>query len=159
MFRRGRFIVFFSILMAVNASSCTAAGGRGSPSAYRQSQAEVQPTERTIAAKRTKDLVITITNREGKLRGGDNDVCVLFEKRETREPVDVENVEIDFVELVGRVQEKAIKTQLQREETGRYCGHIDLGKRYRVPTNYYAFVRYVDSARKKRRLRFFMSAK
>jgi hypothetical protein len=71
-------------------------------------------------------------------------------KRDTREPVEVQNVSVDFALLVGRIQEKPIKAHLAREEQGRYCGRVDLGKQYHIPPNYYAFLLYADSAGKKK---------
>jgi hypothetical protein len=121
--------------------------------------ATVAPTEMTVASKRTKDLVITITSMDGRLKGGENSLCVLFQKRATQEAVDLQNVSIDFTLLVGRIQEEPIRAQLTKDQVGRYCGHVDLGKQYYVPASYYAFVRYTDGVGKKRRQRLFLSVK
>lgn len=122
-------------------------------------QATVPETEATVASKRTKDLTITITSASGRLKGGENSFCVMFQKRETEEPVDVESVNVDFALLVGRIQEKPINAQLTQDRTGRFCGDVNLGKQYYVPASYYAFVRYTDATGKKRKERFFLSIK
>jgi hypothetical protein len=121
--------------------------------------ATVPPTELMVASKRTKDLVITITSADGRLKGGENSFCVVFHKRETEEPIDVQNVSIEFVLLVGRIQEKPIKGQLTENQLGRYCGQVNLGKQYFVPASYYAFVRYTDAAGKNRKQRLSLSVR
>jgi hypothetical protein len=121
--------------------------------------ATAPPTDLTVTSKRTKDLVITITSADGRLKGGENSFCVLFQKRETQEPVDVQNIGIDFTLLVGRIQEKPIIGQLIEKQMGRYCGQVNLGKLYSVPASYYAFVRYTDEAGKKRKQRLFLSVR
>ena len=154
-----RLMLFFAVSISLITSHDSIAGYRRSRLVPRQSQVDVRPNERTIASKRTKDLVITITNLDGKLRGGDNDLCVLFEKRETQEPVNVQNVGIDFTLLVGRIQEEPIRAPLAQDQSGRYCGHVNLGKQYYVPASYYAIVRYTDAGGKKRKERLFLSVK
>jgi hypothetical protein len=131
------------------ASSGSPAGYRRGPLAYPQIRVEVRPID-TVASKRTRDLVITIANADGRLRGDDNEFCILFQKSDTRESVEAQNVSIDFALLIGRIQEKPIKAHLAREEQGRYCGRVDLGKQYHFPANYYAFLRYADSEGEKK---------
>ena len=41
------------------------------------------PTEMTVASKRTKDLFISITSSDGKLKGGESSFCVVFQRRGT----------------------------------------------------------------------------
>ena len=118
-----------------------------------------QASETTLASKRTKDLVIAITSSDGGLKGGDNSFCVLFHKRGTDEPVDVQNVRVDFTLLVGRIQEEPIKTKLTGDRAGRYCGRVNLGKQYYVPASYYAFVFYTDAAGRKEKERLFLSVR
>jgi hypothetical protein len=113
--------------------------------------------ENAVASKRTKNLVVTITGPDGRLKGGENSFCVVFQKRETGEPVDVQNASVEFTLLVGRIEEKPIRAQLTEEHTGRYCGHVNLGKQYYVPASYYAFVLYTDAVGKKRKTRLFVS--
>ena len=120
-------------------------------------QATVPATETTVASKRMKDLTITITSADGSLKGGENSFCVMFQKTGTDEPVGVRNVGVDFTLLVGRIQEEPIRTQLVGDRVGRYCGHLNLGKQYYVPANYYAFVLYTDAVGKKRKERLFLS--
>ena len=118
--------------------------------------ATVHVTETTVASKRTKDLVIAITSSDGRLKGWDNSLCVVFKKRGTEELVDVQNVSLEFTLLVGKLQEEPIRAQLSEDQMGRYCGHVNLGKQYYVPASYYAFVLYTDAAGKKRKERLFL---
>lgn len=116
------------------------------------------PNEMTVASKQTNDLLIAIRNSGGRLKGGENSFCVMFQKRSTQEPADVQNVSVDFALLVGKIQEEPIRSsQLSRDRTGRYCGQVNLGKQYYNPANYYAFVLYTDMAGKKRKQRLFLS--
>jgi hypothetical protein len=117
------------------------------------------PTDVKVASRRTKDLVITITSADGRLKGGENSFCVAFQKRGTDAPVDVQNVSVDFTLLVGRIREKSISSQLTEDQMGLYCGQVDLGKQYYVPASYYAFVRYTDGAGKRRKQRLFLSVR
>lgn len=121
--------------------------------------ATVPPTEMTVATKRTKDLFIAIISRDGRLKGGENSLCVVFQKRGTEEPVDVQNVSVDFTLLAGRIQEEPLRAQITEDHVGRYCGTVNLGKQYYVPASYYAFVLYTDAAGKKRKERLFLSIK
>jgi hypothetical protein len=122
-------------------------------------QAAVPATETAVASKRKKDLTITITSADGRLKGGENSFCVMFEKKETEEPVDVQNVSLDFTLLVGKIQEEPVKAQLTEDRVGRYCGNVNLGKQYYVPASYYGFVLYTDAAGKKRKERLFLSVR
>ena len=110
-----------------------------------------------VASKRTKNMVITITGSDGRLKDGENNFCVVFQKRETGEAVDLQKVSVEFALLVGRIEEEPIRVQLTGDRVGRYCGHVDLGKQYYVPASYYAFVVYTDAAGKKRKERLFLS--
>jgi hypothetical protein len=136
-------------MTCLNDSGGHAAGSRRVPLIYPQIQIAVRPTD-TVVSKWTKDLVITITSADGKLRRGENEFCILFQKRDTRDTVDVQNVSIDFALLVGKIHEKPIKPNLAWEQQGRYCGRVELGKQYYIPATYYAFLLHTDSAGKKR---------
>lgn len=113
--------------------------------------------EKTVTSKRTRDLVITITSRDGTLAAGQNSLCVKFQKRATQEPVAVSNVSVDFTLLVGRIEERPIRGPLIQVQNGQYCGTVNLGKQYYDPSNYYVFVRYTDATGKTRRQRLFVS--
>ena len=119
----------------------------------------VPPSEMTVTSKQAKDLVIRITSVDGRLKGGENRFCVVFQKRGTQEPFDVRNVSIDFALLVGRIQESPIRAQLVEDQMGRYCGQVNLGKQYYIPASYYAFVHYTDGIGKKRKQRLFLSVR
>ena len=112
-----------------------------------------------VASKRTKNMVITITGSDGRLKGGENSFCVVFQKRETGEAVDLQKVSVEFTLLVGRIEEEPIRVQLTGDRVGRYCGHVNLGNQYYVPAGYYVFVLYTDVAGKKRKERLFLSIK
>lgn len=112
-----------------------------------------------FASKLANDVVIVLMNEQGKLTAGDNDLCVVFRKVETGKPADVQNVSIDFSQLVGRIQETPIKAQVMQDDAGYYRGSINLGRQYYSPASYYAIVRYIDLAGKKRRVRFHLTVK
>lgn len=121
--------------------------------------AAVRPPETTIAHKQTKDVIITITNAEGRLREKDNSFCVEFEQRATGKPIVVRNVSVAFTLIVGRILERPIRAQITQDQIFRYCGQVNLGKQYYNPASYYAFVSYTDACGKNRRVRLFMSVK
>lgn len=117
------------------------------------------PTEKTVASKRTKDLIISITNPDGRLKGGENSFCVVFQSRGTLQPVDVLDASIEFTFLGGRIYGKPIKGSVTEVETGRYCGQVNLGNQYHGPASYYALVCYRIGAGKKKKERLFLSVK
>jgi len=112
-----------------------------------------------IASKRTRNVEIVLTSDSGKLTGGDNSFCVLFQSVETRDSADVRNVSVDFRQLVGKLQEEPIRATLTQDGVGHYCGEINLGRQYYTPSSYYAFVRYTDATGKQRRARLYVSVK
>ena len=122
-------------------------------------QGTLPSTGMTVVSKRTNNLVITIITVDGRLKGGENSFCVVFQKKGTEEPVDFNNVSVDFTWLVGRIQENPITTQLTADRDGRYCGQVNLVKQNYIPASYYAFVRYTDESGKKRKQRFFLNVK
>jgi hypothetical protein len=117
------------------------------------------PTEMTVASKRTKDLVISITSSDGRLTGGQNTFCVVFEKRGRLQPVDALNVSVEFSLLGGRIYGKPIKGHLTEVQTGRYCGEVNLRNQYDGPASYYALVHYTLGAGKKRKQRLFLNVR
>jgi hypothetical protein len=125
----------------------------------RAEQAAVRRVEMTIASKRTKDLVVTITNADGRLRGGENSFCVVFNQRAEGKLAVVRNVRANFILLVGRIREEPIKGRLTQDRANRYCGQVNLGKQYYEPASYYAFVFYTDASGKKRKTRLFVTVK
>ena len=159
MFCHGRLILSVAVLMGAITSSVCIAGDRVRPLVPLTGQGALRPSETTITSGRARDAVITITNADGRLRGGDNDFCVVFEKKETREPINVQNVSVDFILLVGKIEEQPIRVRLPEVQRGRFCGHANLGKQYYVPASYYAFVLYTDTGQKKRKERLFLSVK
>ena len=124
-----------------------------------QSEVRVRSTETRIASKQARDVVISITNADGRLQAGDNDFCVLFENRETQKPTDVEDVSVAFAQQVGKIQEAPIKVWLTEDRLGRYCGHVNLGKQYYAPASYYAFVDFIDASHRKKKERLFLTVK
>lgn len=117
------------------------------------------PTETTVASKRTKDLIISITNPNGGLKGGENSFCLIFQNRETQQPVDVLDASVEFVSLGGRIYGKPTEGKVTEVEKGRYCGQVNLGNQYHGPASYYALVCYRIGAGKKRKHRLFLSVK
>jgi hypothetical protein len=119
----------------------------------------VSPPGKLIATKKTKHVVTTLVNDAGKLKGGVNDFCVLFRDPETNSALDFQNVSADFRQLVGRIEEVPITVPLSKEEAGRYCGRVNLGRQYYSPSSYYAFVHYVTAIGKRKSSRLFVSVK
>jgi hypothetical protein len=117
------------------------------------------PTEITVASKRTKDLVISITSSDGRLTGGENSFCVVFEKRGTLQPADALNVSVEFSLLGGRIYGMPIKGKVTEIQTGRYCGEVNLHNQYYGPASYYALVYYKIGAGKKRKQRLFLNVR
>lgn len=114
------------------------------------------PANVTVTAKKTKYLLIAIITPDGRMRGGENSFCIVFKSKETQVPAEVHDVKIDFVLLVGKIEEKPIKAEISRSEDGRFCGRVNLGKQYYVPAGYYAFLTYRDANGKRRRQRLFV---
>jgi hypothetical protein len=113
----------------------------------------------TVTSKRTKDLIISITSSDGRLKGGENTFCVVFEKRGTVQPVDVLNVSVEFSLLGGRIYGTPIKGKVTEVQTGRYCGEVNLRNQYDSPASYYALVYYTIGAGKKRKQRLFLNVR
>jgi len=118
-----------------------------------------QEARTAIASGRARELSIELSNETGRLRAGENDLCITFRKTETGTLVDVRNVAAEFSLLVGRIEEKPIVAHLSQKRTGEYCGDLDLSRQYYSPSSYYVFVRYIDPANYKRKKRFFVAVK
>jgi hypothetical protein len=116
-------------------------------------------TEMTVTSKRTKDLIISITSSDGRLKGGENTFCVVFEKRGTVQLVDALNVSVEFSLLGGRIYGTPIKGKVTEVQTGRYCGEVNLRNQYDSPASYYALVYYTIGAGKKRKQRLFLNVR
>lgn len=157
MLRRGRVIILVAVLIAVITSSERATEYSRRILTSGESQVSVPP--KTVALRKVRGTLIEVTTAHGRFNGGDNEFCVVFQKKETRELVDVRKVSVDFVLLVGKIQEQPIKAQLVQDQPGHYCGHVNLGKQYYVPASYYAFIRYTDTDGKKRKERLFLAVK
>lgn len=159
MLHRGRLMILFALLIAAITSSerASAHSRRILPSG--ESQITVPPSEKTVVLREVRGTIIEITTAHGRFNGGGNEFCAVFQKKETRQPVDVRNVSVDFVLLVGKIQEQPIKAQLVQDQPGHYCGYVNLGKQYYVPASYYAFIGYTDTDGKKRKERLFLAVK
>jgi hypothetical protein len=118
-----------------------------------------QEARTAIASGRARDLSIELSNENGRLRAGENDLCITFRTTETGTLVDVRNVAAEFSLLVGRIEEKPIVAHLSQKGTGEYCGDIDLGRQYYSPSSYYVFVRYIDQTGSKRKKRLFVAVR
>jgi hypothetical protein len=118
-----------------------------------------QESRTAIASGRAKDFFIELTNKNGRLRAGENHLCITFQKTETGTLVDVGNVAAEFSLLVGKIEENPIVAHLSLKGAGEYCGEIDLGRQYYSPSSYYVFVRYIDPTGSKRKKRIFVAVK
>ena len=118
-----------------------------------------QEARTAIASGRVRDLSIDLSNENGRLRAGENGLCITFRKTETGTLADVRNVAAEFSLLVGKIEEKPIVAHLSLKGVGEYCGEIDLGRQFYSPSSYYVFVRYVDPAGNKRKKRFFVAVR
>ena len=159
MLRCGRVIILVAVLIVAITSSERATGYSRRIRTSGEPQVAVTANAKTVALRKVRGTIIEITNAHGRFNGGYNEFCVVFQKIEAREPVDVLNVSVDFVLLVGKIQEEPIEAQLVQDQPGRFCGHVNLGKQYYVPASYYAFVRYTDTGGKKRKERLFLAVK
>jgi hypothetical protein len=81
-----------------------------------------QEARTAIASGRAKDLSIELTNENGRLRAGENNLCITFRKTESGTLVDVRNVAAEFSLLVGKIEEKPIGAHLFQKGTGEYRG-------------------------------------
>lgn len=115
----------------------------------------LSPTNATVAVKKTKYLLITLTTADGRLRGGENGFCIVFESRQTRAPAQVQSVSVNFTLLVGKIEERPIEAEIKGSLPGQFCGRVDLGKQYYVPAGYYVFLKYLDATGKRRKQRLF----
>ena len=106
-----------------------------------------------------RSVVIALTNDTGKLTLGENHFCILFQRGSPAPADDIREVGVDFRLLVSRIKEEPITANLDQNGTDRYCGQINLGVQYYHPASYYAFVRYVEAAGKKKSARLFLTVK
>ena len=113
---------------------------------------------KTIATKRVKDMEIWLVNDPGKFAAENNAFCVAF-RTTAAGAVDIRSVNVDFFQLVGRIQEQPISALITRESVGMYSGSVNLGRQYYNPAVYYAVVHYLDLAGKKRNTRFHLAVK
>jgi hypothetical protein len=116
-------------------------------------------SEKRILSKRSKDAIVTLTNASGKLTAGENNLCVLFQSLAKPSSADVQLISVDFRLVVGRIQEQPIRADLNREGVGRYCGRVDLGRQYYIPSTYYVSVHYVNETGRKRTTGVYASVK
>ena len=114
-------------------------------------------TGKMLASRLQNDLVVVLMNDTGNLTAGGNHLCVVFRKVETGQAVEVQHVVIDFILLVGRIQEKPITIRLTPDGMGYYRGEVDLGRQYYNPASYYGIVYYIDSTGKERKARLHLT--
>ncbi len=112
-------------------------------------------SETAVVSKRAKGLVISIVTADGRLHGGKNSFCTVFHELARNEPIEVQDVRVDFAQQVGRMRERPISVRLVANRKGRYCGQVDLGNQFYAPSFYYAFVRYGATAGNRRERLFF----
>ena len=97
--------------------------------------ATVDVPGKTIASKRTGNMVVVLANDTGKLKPGENRFCVLFQNSSQARTADIREVSVDFRLLVGRIQEEPITAHLGQNGADRYCGRINLGPQYYRPAS------------------------
>jgi len=112
----------------------------------------------TIASKRNHDFYVSLMSKSGELAKKD-DYCALFSRTKDGEPTQAEGVFVEFAEQVGKIRERATKVPLALDNSGRYCGRVNLGKQYYQPDYYYIDIHYIDGSRKRRRCSFFLTLK
>jgi hypothetical protein len=115
--------------------------------------------EMKAASARNHGLTISIVNDSGRFVAGNNAFCVVFTSTANAEPVLVKDVDVEFAQQVGRIQEKPMRAQIARGDTGRFCGKVDLGTQYYQPAFYYVFIHYTDANGKRRNCRLSLSVK
>jgi hypothetical protein len=111
---------------------------------------------RRIVSKRAKNIEITLTSPNGKLKAGQNDMCVIFRDTETGSSPVVQVTAVEFRQAVGKVQEAPIDATITRVEAGLFCGNVNLGTQYYFPSNYYVLVHHVDAVGRRKKTRFFV---
>lgn len=121
--------------------------------AFAAASAQEDVQEKTIASKRSGSLVVVMANEAGNLTPGENHFCVLFQNVSPSTAIDIQEVSVDFVLLVGRIEEAPLTAHLSPNGVHRFCGHMDLGRQYYRPASYYAFVRYAEATGKKKSAR------
>ena len=115
--------------------------------------------EKTIASKRSGNLVVVMTNETGKLTPGENHFCVQFQSISPSTAINIQEASADFRLLVGRIEEAPITAHLSSNGAQNFCGGIDLGRQYYRPANYYVLVHYVEATGKKRSTRLSLAVK
>jgi hypothetical protein len=120
--------------------------------------AKVCAGQTAIASKRHHDFYISLTSNSGKLVAGKNEYCVLLSRANNGALVYVENVLVEFAQQAGKIRESPRQSSLSRDNLGRYCGEVDLGRQYYQPAFYYVTIHYTDSS-KKRSCRFVLTLK
>ncbi len=113
----------------------------------------VDAQEKTIASTKGRSLFIRLTSESGKFEAGENHFCVLLQSATPTSVGNFKDLTVDFTLLVGRLEEAPLTAHLRQTGADRFCGQINLGRQYYHPASYYAFVRYVDGAGKKRSAR------
>ena len=118
------------------------------------SQAEIP-----VASTRARSFTIAISTSDGRMHGGENKFCAVFQGIPSNQPVEVADVGVDFVLLVGRIHEAPIKARLARDRIGRFCGQVNLGKQFYDPASYYALVSFTGADGRKRKKRLILSVR
>jgi hypothetical protein len=112
-----------------------------------------------IVSARNHDLSISVVNDSGQFVSGSNAFCVAFTRAATAYPVSVKNVDVEFAQQVGRIQERPTRAQIAENDIGSFCGRVDFGTQNDQPASYYIFVRYTEASGTRRRCRFLLVIK
>ena len=112
-----------------------------------------------IVSARNHDLSISVVNDSGKFVSGSNAFCVAFIKAANAYPVSVKDVDVEFAQQVGRIQERPTRAQITESGIGNFCGRVDFGTQYYQPASYHIFVHYTDPSGTRRKCRLFLVIK
>jgi hypothetical protein len=112
-----------------------------------------------IVSARNRDLSISVVNDSGEFVSGSNAFCVAFTKAANSYPVSVKDVDVEFAQQVGRIQERPTRAQITESGIGNFCGRVDFGTQYYQPASYYIFVHYTEPSGTRRKCRFFLVIK
>ena len=93
------------------------------------------------------------------LKATKSQYCALFSRVISGEPMQVDDVSLEFRQQVGRIAGKPVGFSPYEETTGLYCADIDLGKQYYQPSYYYVSVHYTESSGRRRTSRFYFTVK
>jgi hypothetical protein len=91
------------------------------------------------------------------LKNGKSRYCALFGRVTSNEPMQANDVFMEFTQQVGRITERPARFSSYEETAGLYCADVNLGRPYYQPAYYHVSVQYTDDAGRRRSSRFFLT--